>query len=366
MKIVFINSHLGGGGAERVITLMANYWAEAGHEVYLMTLAKRSTPCAYPLHEKVNRVSAQDNAKGRWALLKLFDFRRNLAQLSPDVVISFQDETNILTRIVTIKLNCPLIIAERNHPEYLPLSWYYKIARRILYPLCDCLVVQTRSIHDWFSARGYSLPMKIIPNPILDVDDRVSLANEIQIGNNAIVTVGRLTKAKGHDRLIDIFKKVVQKRPEWKLYIAGEGPCRFKLEQRIAEYGIKGNLVLLGQVENPIAILKQAKIFVFTSYWEGFPNALCEAMAAGLAVVSFDCPSGPADIIEHEKNGMLIPKDDEDRFETALIALIEDCDMREGLGREAIKIKEKLSIGRIMEMWERVIIESVSRQVEFK
>ncbi|MDY0133182.1 MAG: glycosyltransferase family 4 protein [Desulforegulaceae bacterium] len=360
MKIVLVNSHLGYGGAERVITLMANYWAEQGHDVYLMTLARRDVPCAYPLHVLVNRVSAQDGTRHRFVLLKLFDFRKNLGRLSPDIVISFQDETNIMTRLVSLGLDLPLIISERSHPQYLPLAWYWKLARRLVYPLCDCLVVQTKSIHDWFMSRKYDLSIEIIPNPLLNDDNRTDFDAEIILDKNAIITVGRLTKAKGHDRLLEIFKKVSSLRPDWKLYIVGEGNLRTRLEEKIQDYGLNGKVILTGHVKNPLSLLKQAKIFVFTSYWEGFPNALCEAMAAGLPVLSFDCPSGPADIIVNGKNGVLISSQEHGAFVESLIELIDCSQKANKLGANARQITANLSVDSIMKKW----AEMVSRYIQ--
>jgi len=355
MRIVLVNSHLGSGGAERVITHMANYWAGQDHEVYLMTLARRSVPCVYPLHEKVRRVSAQDGTCHRFPLFKLFDFRRNLASLSPDVVISFQDETNIMTRLVSLGLDFPLIISERNHPQYLPLAWYWKLARRLIYPLCDCLVVQTRSIHDWFMNQNYNMPVEIIPNPLLNTDNRSNLETDLRLDDKAIITVGRLTKAKGHDRLLGIFKKVSSQRPDWKLYIVGEGPLRPWIEGKIKEHDLMDKVILTGQVKNPLHLLKQAKIFVFTSYWEGFPNALCEAMAVGLPVVSFDCPSGPADVIENGETGILIANHDTDQFVQALVNLIDEPQKRDMLAKKARHLSDILGIDSIMVKWDDVV-----------
>lgn len=355
MKIVLFISHLGYGGAERVMSLMANYWAEQGHDVYLMTLAGRDVPSSYPLHERVNRVSAKDGTRHRFALLKLFGFRRNLKLLSPDVAISFIDKNNVVMRLASLGLGFPLIISERNHLQYIYRSWYWVIARRLAYPLCDCLVVQTKSIHDWFISRKYNLPIEIIPNPLLKIDNRTDFKEETVLDDNAIITMGRLRKAKGHDRLLEIFKKVSRLRPGWKLYIVGDGPLKPWLEDKINEHGLNGKVILTGFVKNPQALLKQAKIFVFTSYWEGFPNALCEAMAAGLPVISFDCPSGPADIIENGKNGVLIPNQDHEAFVESLIELIDCPNKANKLAVNARQITETLSVDSIMKNWDEIV-----------
>jgi glycosyltransferase involved in cell wall biosynthesis len=333
---------------------MANYWAESENEVYLTTISKVDES-AYPISFKVHRLSAQDNTTGGTALHKLLAFRKNLIQLNPDVIISFCDKTNMITALATIFTDLPLIISERNHPGYNKFKWYYRIARRILYPLCDSLVVQTLSIKDWFINQGCTFPISVIPNPVLFRDDRIMLENSIELSSPSIITVGSLSEQKGHARLIDIFAIVVNMRPDWRLYIVGEGGCRKELEDQIASHNLKNSIFLTGQVENPVDLLKQADIFVFTSLYEGFPNALSEAMAEGLPVVSFDCPSGPSDIINNEKSGLLVPNGDCDAFVDELVKLIDNPEKREALGCEAKRIREKLSIDLVMKQWNNLL-----------
>ncbi|MCP3931083.1 MAG: glycosyltransferase family 4 protein, partial [Bacteroidetes bacterium] len=126
-------------------------------------------------------------------------------------------------------------------------------------------------------------------------------------------------------------------------------------ESLIISHNLEDSVFLLGQVENPVALLKQADIFVFTSYYEGFPNALCEAMAEGLPAISFDCPSGPSDIIDNGKNGILVPNGECDAFVDELVDLVDDPEKRLAIGTEALKIREKLSIDLIMNQWNDLI-----------
>ncbi|MCK5310809.1 MAG: glycosyltransferase family 4 protein [Desulfobacteraceae bacterium] len=354
MKIALVISQLVVGGSERVLTLMANYWAESGNKVYLITLSKVDTS-VYPLSSKVRRLSAQDNMTGSTAIHKILSFRKNLLKLDPSVIISFGDKTNMITCLAALFLDTPLILSERNHPNYYNFKWFYRIAKPILYSFCDCIVVQTQSIKDWFVNRRFSPPLSIIPNPVLFQDDRVMIDSSVELASSSILTVGSLSPQKGHNRLINIFAKVVKLMPDWRLYIAGEGSCRKELESLIISHNLKDSVFLIGQVENPVALLKQADIFVFTSYYEGFPNALCEAMAEGLPVISFDCPSGPSDIIDNGKNGILVPNGDCDTFADELVGLANDPEKRAAIGSEALKIKEKLSIDLIMKQWNDII-----------
>lgn len=353
MKIALVISHLGCGGQERVMCLMANYWAKVGYEVVLMTLAHKKEKSAFPIDEQVQRVSAQDirsRVPGKFG--KVLSFRRMIMTVSPDIIISFGDDTNVITLFALAGTRVPIIISERTNPVARKQPMMRSLFRFLTYRYANYLVNQTHDA-DWFF-RNYMEQSKrtVIPNPVLENDDRESQSIGIKLQPNALIMIGRLIKSKGYDRLIDIFQRISAARPAWHLYIAGEGSERHKLEKLIKDKGLQERVALLGYVANPAEVLNQADIFVFTSQYEGFPNALCEAMAAGLPVISFDCPSGPADIIENNSNGILVANGDHEAFVTALIDMIDHPEKRVAIGKEAEKIKDSLSIETIAKQWE--------------
>ena len=173
---------------------------------------------------------------------------------------------------------------------------------------------------------------------------------------NIVLGVGRLDKQKGFDVLIKAFKKIG--KDDWKLLIAGDGPERERLETLIKKLG-STNIELIGKTKEIFKYYSQASIFVLSSNKEGFPNVLIEAMAFGCAVVSFDCPYGPAEIIENGVNGILVKNQDENGLKEAIELLIKDEELRKKLSKEAIKVREKYSIEKIVKEWEKVIKKSL-------
>jgi glycosyltransferase involved in cell wall biosynthesis len=172
-----------------------------------------------------------------------------------------------------------------------------------------------------------------------------------------MVTLGRLSAEKQFDYLLRAFERCGSRHPEWSLQIIGEGPERQSLEALAADLGIGRRVRFPGIVQDPEAILCNADLFVLTSRYEGFPNALVEAMACGLAVLSFDCPSGPNEIIRHGVDGVLVPAQDLDALAGSMDRLMGDDAERTRLGARALEVADRFDVERIMSMWEDVIEE---------
>ncbi len=340
---------------------MANYWARAGHRVTILTLEKSDSPF-YFLTDSVEWIAlnlARDSAAFVEGMLRnlrrIYLIRKAIKKSVPDCIISFVYSTNVLVLLATRFLNCPLIISERNHPDYgrkTRLAWYW--LRRILYPLADHLVVQTREIKEWFNR--YNNSIHIIANPAEVIQESTEAGSEISLPpGKRIVAMGQLSPQKGFDLLLDVFANIHRTYQEWNLIILGTGPLREDLISQAGQLGIERFLHLPGMVANPFSVLKECDLFVLSSRYEGFPNALLEAMACGLPVVSFECPSGPGEIIQNGVNGILVPAEDTVALERALYELIENKQLGERLGSEATKICERYAAGSIMKQWERLL-----------
>jgi glycosyltransferase involved in cell wall biosynthesis len=167
--------------------------------------------------------------------------------------------------------------------------------------------------------------------------------------------MGRLTAQKGFDLLIEAFDRVAHAHPDWTLRIAGDGEQRRKLECLVQSLGLVRRVDLCGWVDEPEAFLQEADLFVLSSRYEGFPNALLEAMACGLAVVSFDCDSGPGEIVRHETDGLLVAAGEVDALARAMDRLMGNRADRERLGENAVDVVARFGYDAFFARWEDVL-----------
>jgi glycosyltransferase involved in cell wall biosynthesis len=167
--------------------------------------------------------------------------------------------------------------------------------------------------------------------------------------------MGRLSREKGFDVLMRAFARCAATRPDWSLLIAGEGEERAHLVDLRGRLGLAARVRLPGRVADPGGLLRRADLFVLPSRHEGFPNALLEAMACGLPVVAFDCPSGPAEIVRPGQDGLLVPACDEEALAAAMRRLMDDEAERRRLGARAVEVLERFGLDRVMAAWETVV-----------
>lgn len=356
MNIVLLTSTLEGGGAARVLAHMANHWAAGGHDVTLMSFEDGSDPSFYPLDPRVrvrylalNRHSPNLLASlvNNWR--RLATIRREILAAKPVAVISFIDTANVRTILALLGTGVSVIVSERVHPAYEDIGRMWRLLRRLTYPLADCLVVQTGQIADWF--RGWGLKqLTVVANPVIPVPVR---GDAPRLPSPCLLAVGRLYPQKDYDLLLRAF--AAARVPDWTLCIAGQGPLRQKLEKLAAELGLGSRVQLLGQVQDVGGLLQQAGAYVMSSTYEGFPNALCEALAAGLPCLSTDCPSGPSEVIRDGENGLLVPVGDEAALAEALVRLLGDAELRRRLGGRAVEVASRFALSEIMAQWERVL-----------
>jgi glycosyltransferase involved in cell wall biosynthesis len=159
------------------------------------------------------------------------------------------------------------------------------------------------------------------------------------------------------------FAQLKERHPNWNLTILGEGPLRQVLESLRDQLGLTSRVFLLGYVRDTYYYLKKADLFVMCSRFEGFPNALCEAMACGIPVISTDCPSGPREIIRSGENGLLVQPEDVNALALAMDSLMSDEKERKRLGSRAVEVIERFSLEKIMRMWEEVLDASSGHKV---
>jgi len=362
MKIMFVIASLAdAGGAERVLSIMANYWAEKGRDITIVTYDERGVPPFYPLSDKIEQKFLEVKASPGRGFAKVYNnyravksLQRLVDQRKPAAIISFITSMNLVTLCATLHKNVPVIVAERNHPAYTRIDWFRHYLRKWLYPKASYVVCQTEQILNFFITAGLKNGA-VIPNPVIDSGDYGEPEITLPQGH-LLLAAGNMSKQKVHqkgfDLLIPLFQQLAGEYQKWSLIILGEGTERASLQEKVNQMGLAGRIILPGNVKNIKAVFAHGDIFVMPSRYEGFPNALCEAMAAGLPGVSFDCPTGPGEIIRDEFDGKLVPVEDEESLKIALKDLMSNNEKRKIMGNNAREITQRYSIDKIMEQWE--------------
>jgi glycosyltransferase involved in cell wall biosynthesis len=263
------------------------------------------------------------------------------------VVLSFLDSTNILTGIALSGTSIPLIVSERIDPFKHPIGVVRGSIRPYLYRYsANALVVQTQSIAKKCAALWKTDKVKVIANPISVNEDLSGYKKE-----KIVLSVGRLQNQKGHEILIKAFKKVHADFPEWRLIICGEGELRNFLQSELEASDLTEVVSLRGAVRDIFPIYQAASIFVMPSRFEGFPNALLEALAMGCACISTDCESGPREILEDGRLGILTPVDDVDALADALRSLMQSPELLEQYGAHSAYVRERYHLDKIGQQW---------------
>ena len=343
MKITFVTDTMHCGGSERVISELANYFAKA-NEVSLVCLRRRVVD--YDISSNVRVLFADDHCRSM--VQKVFWFNK-VARQEGGVVIAFMVPVYIFTLVSLLFTRIPVIISERNDPE--AASLFRKVARRLLLFRAQSIVVQTNDIKNYFPKK-YQDKTVVIKNPISEKFESGAALTAAK--EDTIISVGRLDEQKNQRLMIEAFSEIASDYPGYSLKIYGEGPLRGELHKLIDEKGLSGRVFLMGKSTEIFAHLCSSRIFVLTSDYEGFSNALTEAMCVGLPVVSTKV-SGTQETIVSGKNGLLVEKRNKPELVRALRALLDNPQFAYKLAVEAVKIKETVDFETICRQWQNVI-----------
>jgi GalNAc-alpha-(1->4)-GalNAc-alpha-(1->3)-diNAcBac-PP-undecaprenol alpha-1,4-N-acetyl-D-galactosaminyltransferase len=351
-SILFIAPSLKLGGLENAVCVMANYFAST-YNVKLLTIYNHEL--FYSLHPNIQLVAPHFPKRGVpkwWYYLKVVLYlRKEIKKEKPDCILSYGDWSNILAIMANFGLGYKAYISDRASPG-LKFDAHIHFLRKILYRRVDGIIAQTnRAKEQKVEMLGKNINVKVIPNPI-----RATRNYENIKKGEIVLAVARHYPVKGLDRLLKAFSLI--QNTEWRLEIAGsEGPATPDLHKLVDESNLKERVKFLGSIKEIDKVYARASIFVLPSRSEGFPNALIEAMAAGLPCISFDINAGPSDIITHGSNGLLVPDGDIKKLAESIQQLISGEQLRFMMGKEAKKIRGTLSIEKIGEQFEAFIFE---------
>lgn len=365
-RIAIVIHSLAGGGAERVACNLADSLLQKKYEVSVITFVGPAED-QYEINSKIVRYNLEVEHTENSTLHSVFEnfktikkLRRRLRYIDPDVILSFMSETNVKSILANFGLDSKLIVSERIHPPQFPIGRIWSFLRRYFYRYADCVVVQTGKTRDWVAEYCKGSDVIVIPNaavwPMPNLPPFVAVDQHVCDETSVILVLAKLRSQKGIHRTLDAFASIPEKtRKGWCIVIAGDGPLLESLQIHSLKLNISDSVIFVGRVGNVSHWYGRADIFAMSSYVEGFPNSLLEAMCAGCAVISMDCDTGPGELIDNNENGILVEQDDIASFSDSLRHLISSSKDRERLGLSAQKVRDKYDSEKILSRWESCI-----------
>ncbi len=337
--ICIVAPSLQGGGIERALCILSRHFVERGHKV--IYIACRAGNHFYELDPQVifrepSFHHTSSSFKKIYSYYRTIKFiRQQLVEFKPDTILSFGDIINPLALIANRGLVYPVFISDRVSPRQ-KLGWFKNFMKRITYKNASGIIAQTQQAADYKrKIFGSNINLTIIPNSLRDIEPSDGVEKK-----NQVIGIGRLSFEKGFDRLIDAFAKI-NDHDQWRLVLVGDGPERSRLEMQASELGISNRVTFLGMRKDVDHLLAESKIFVMPSRCEGFPNALCEAMASPLPCIAFD--SIPTEnLITDGVDGMVLKDNDINGLSSAMIQLMDDEKLRDTFAKAAFIIRQRL------------------------
>lgn len=345
-KLIVTIARLGSGGAERVLSILSGPFANHFDEViYIMW---DGGTAYYTLDNRIRLVSLPDCSHRKGRLQQISTFRRIVKQETPDLILSFLTPINMLVLTSTLCMRIPVIVAERNDPMFVSGGKLAMLVRDMLYKRAKGILAQTEYAKSCYHG-SLNPKTTVIYNPVTMSKDLVGSAL-ISAKEKMIISVGSLGLKKDQITLIKAFHKFYQNHKDYKLVIYGEGKLRGTLEQFIVSIGLKDIVLLPGSSKQVWEAMKKAEIFTLSSTHEGMSNAMIEAMCLGLPVVTTRV-AGSTDLINTGENGYIVEVKDVNALAEKMTKLADNPELRKTMGREAIKVYEKLHVDKISKQW---------------
>ena len=350
------------GGAERVASVLANHWAASGCVVTLATF-EEARHDAYALHPGVDRVVIapgvrKDGGLGASAraVRRILALRALLRERQPGAAVGFMPPANVTLALAGIGLPGLVIGSERSHPPAVPIGAPREWIRAHAYRYLDAVVAQSRESDAWMRQHTRAREFAVLRNPVLwpmpKSEPLSDPAAALTPGRRVLLMAGRLSPEKQVDKGIAAFAELAGRFPLWDLVAVGEGPSRSALEHEARAAGLGDRVKFVGRVGNIGDWYARADLYLMTSRFEGMPNTLAEALAHGVPAISFDCDTGPRDLIRPEVDGLLVAQDDMAGLASALARAMADAGLRARWASRAGEIRERLSVARVAAQWE--------------
>lgn len=353
-EIFIVIAALGAGGAERVTAWLAEHLLGAGARVTIVAFDRPGEPVYHAFSDRLRFVRLGIAAKrGRGivppVLRRIAALRRAVADGRPELIVSLLTKINAVTLCATLGMSVPVVACERNNPARQPAHWLWKAVLRRAYRRAAAIVCQTRASVACIPPDSRARVV-VIPNPVLAAEAAADRERP-----RTIAGVGRLEAQKGFDLLIDAFAAVAGRHPGWRLDIWGSGPDEAALRARAKALGIAERVAFRGLSDRPGGWIAETGLFVLASRYEGFPNVLGEAMAAGLPVIATDCDFGPRELVDDGVDGLLVANEDSAALACALDRLLGDDALRRRLAAQAPRVAATFAPPRIAGEWDRLL-----------
>lgn len=342
-NICIVSPSLKMGGIERALSVLADYFVQQDYAVTF--ISAQGGEKFYTLNKKIQFFEPDFKRKsgilGKISFFysMLFFIRRTVKKQNPDVVLSFGDAFNPVVLLSLTGTKFPIYISDRTSPDF-SFNAFIRFGKKWLYPNSAGFIAQTKRAADYKRKHfGNKLNITIIPNAL-----KKMIRHDVP-EHNQILFAGRLSFEKGPDRLLKAFSKIDNKG-NWKLIFAGNGPMQEELEKMIHEFALTDKVSFLGKVNDIDKLMSESAIFVLPSRLEGFPNALCEAMAIGMPCICFDSIA-TEDLIEHRENGFVVKENDIEGLAETIEMLMSNAALRKEIGNNAKAIAQKLDVAVI-------------------
>lgn len=342
-------------GAERMTAVIANALAERGYRVFVLSLWDRAS--VFTLHPALRHHALFDQRPSfkREYFSTVLGVRRFLREHQIDVLVEVDTMLTLFTVPATLGMRVRRIAWEHCHFDE-DLGRRSRRVARWLAARCNAavIVLTERDRNRWVEEFGSRCMVSAVPNPLpFAFPDAPSACQE-----HTVLAVGRLVPAKGFDLLLHAWRMVVAAHPAWSLRIVGEGEERPALEDLVARLGLGESVQMPGASTDIARHYRQASAFCLSSHYEGFALVLVEAMSFGLPIVSTDCETGPRELIDHDRNGILVPAADPVQLAAALCRVIADEGLRLRLGTEARAVARQFGLAPIIAQWQALLIGS--------